>query len=193
MSGKKDIFEIIHSGELYIPAQPELLAVQRANMDKMHAFNALPPSETEKRARLCAEMFMEFGEGSFIEGPFYANFGGAHVKIGKDVYANSNLTLVDDTYIAIKDNTMIAPNVTLATAAHPLDPGLRREGYQYNLPVEIGRNVWLGTGVIVLPGVKIGDNSVIGAGSVVTKDIPPNVLAMGVPCRVVKDISDQAD
>lgn len=190
MTGEKDIFEIIHSGELYIPAQPELLAVQRSAMDKMHAFNALPPTETEKRARLCTQMFSEFGEGSFIEGPVYANFGGAHVKIGKDVYANSNLTLVDDTYITIGDNTMIAPNVTLATAAHPLEPSLRREGYQYNLPVEIGKNVWLGTGVIVLPGVKIGDNCVIGAGSVVTKDIPPNVLAMGVPCRVVKDISD---
>ena len=113
-----------------------------------------------------------------------------HVHFGKRVYANFNLTLVDDTHIYVGDYTMIAPNVILATAGHPLLGALRERNYQYNMPVRIGRNCWLGAGVIVLPGVTIGDNTVVGAGSVVTKDLPSNVLAVGTPCRVVRPIGD---
>lgn len=135
------------------------------------------------------EMFASVGEGCYIEPPFHANFGGHHVHLGNYVYANFNLTCVDDTHIYIGDNTMIGPNVTLATAGHPILPRLREKGYQFNLPIHIGKNCWLGAGVIVLPGVNIGDNSVIGAGSIVTKDIPSNVVAYGSPCKVVREIS----
>ena len=116
------------------------------------------------------------------------NFGGRHVHLGKGVYANFNLTLVDDTHIYIDDYAMIGPNVTIATAGHPILPQLRQQGLQFNMPVHIGKNCWLGAGVIVLPGVSIGDNTVIGAGSIVTRDIPANVIAVGNPCRVMRSI-----
>lgn len=106
------------------------------------------------------------------------------------MYANFNLTLVDDTYIYIGNSVMIGPNVTLATAGHPVEPELRREVAQFNIPIHIGDNVWIGANSVVLPGVKIGENSVIGAGSVVTKDIPSNVVAVGNPCRVLREIGE---
>lgn len=112
------------------------------------------------------------------------------MHFGNNVYANFNLTLIDDTFIYVGDNTMMAPNVILATATHPVLPLLREQTYQYNLPIRIGKNCWLGAGVIVLPGVTIGDNSVIGAGSVVTKDIPSDVVAIGTPCRVLRPIDE---
>ena len=112
------------------------------------------------------------------------------MHFGKGVYANFNLTLVDDNHIYIGDSTLLGPNVVIATAGHPILPELREKGYQYNIPVRIGKNCWLGAGVVVLPGVTIGDNSVIGAGSIVTKDIPSNVVAYGNPCRVIREISE---
>ena len=133
-------------------------------------------------------IFAEAGEGSYIESPFYANWGGHHVHLGKNVYANFGLTLVDDTHIYIGDCTMLGPNVTIATAGHPIDPELRSRGLQYNIPVRIGKNCWLGAGVIVMPGVTIGDNTVIGAGSIVTKDIPSGVVAVGNPCKVMREV-----
>ena len=135
-------------------------------------------------------MFAEIGEDCYIEPPFHANWGGKHVHFGKCVYANFNFTAVDDTHIYVGDYTMFGPNVILATAGHPILPELRQEAYQYNMPVHIGKNCWLGAGVIVLPGVTIGDNTVIGAGSVVTKDIPSNVVAVGNPCRVLREINE---
>ena len=135
-------------------------------------------------------MFAEIGEDCYIEPPFHANWGGKHVHFGKCVYANFNLTAVDDTHIYVGDYTMIGPNVTLATAGHPILPELRKEAYQFNMPIHIGKNCWLGAGVIVLPGVTIGDNTVIGAGSVVTKDIPSNVVAIGNPCRILREINE---
>ena len=123
--------------------------------------------------------------------PFYTNWGGKHVHLGKNVYANFHLTCVDDTHIYIGDYTMIGPNVTIATAAHPILPTLREQGYQYNAPVHIGKNCWLGAGVIILPGITIGDNTVIGAGSVVTKDLPANVVAVGNPCRILRPIGEK--
>lgn len=148
------------------------------------------PTEGEKREALLREMLAEVGEGCYIEPPFHTNLGGAHVHFGKYVYANFNLTCVDDTHIYVGDCTMFGPNVTLATAGHPILPELREKGLQFNMPIRIGRNCWLGAGVIVLPGVTIGDNVVVGAGSVVTKDLPDNVVAVGTPCRVLREVNE---
>lgn len=177
-----------HTGEVYFPGDPEILKEQVQYQEKLYDYNQTRPSEQEKRTNLLKEMFAEIGENCYIEPPFHANFGGHHCHFGKNVYVNYNLTAVDDTHIYVGDNTMIAPNVILASAAHPLDPEERRKGYQYNQPVHIGKNCWLGAGVIVVPGVSIGDDTVIGAGSVVTKDIPSGVVAVGNPCRVIKEI-----
>lgn len=186
-----DIKEKMHSQKLYDPGDKDLLKEQLACLDKLYDFNMTRPTELDKREKLLREMFAEIGEGCYIEPPFHANFGGKHVHFGKCVYANFNLTLVDDTHIYVGDNTMFGPNVIIATAGHPILPELREKGYQYNSPVRIGKNCWLGAGVIVVPGVTIGDNSVIGAGSVVTKDIPPNVLAVGTPCKVLREINER--
>ena len=136
------------------------------------------------------EMLAEIGEGCYIEPPFHSNFGGGHVHFGKNIYANFNLTLVDDTHIYVGDYTMFGPNVTVATAGHPILPELRSQGYQYNAPVHIGKNCWIGAGAIIVPGITIGDNVVIGAGSVVTKDIPSNVVAVGVPCEILRKVNE---
>ena len=181
----------LHTGELYLPFDKTILEEQLRCLEKLHEFNQTSPCEQEKRKTLLKEMFAEIGEGCYIEPPFHANFGGKHCHFGKNVYANFNLTCVDDTYIYVDDYTMFAPNVILATAGHPILPTLREQGYQYNMPIKIGKNCWLGAGVIVLPGVTIGDNSVIGAGSVVTKDIPANVVAVGNPCKVLRAIGER--
>ena len=164
---------------------------QARRLIRLYDFNMTRPTEGEKRAAMLKEMFAEIGEGCYIEPPLRSNFGGGHVHFGKGVYANFNLTLVDDTHIYVGDHTMLGPNVTIATAGHPILPELRQREYQYNMPVRIGRNCWLGAGVIVLPGITIGDNTVIGAGSVVTKDIPSNVVAVGNPCGVLREIGER--
>ena len=182
--------EKMHRGELYLPDDEEIVAEQRKCLEKLYDFNMTRPSELEKREKLLKDMFAEIGENCYIEPPFHANFGGKHIHFGKNVYANFNLTCVDDTDIFVGDGTMFGPNVTVATAGHPILPEIREKMYQFNIPVHIGRNCWLGAGVVVLPGVTIGENSVIGAGSVVTKDVPPNVIAVGNPCRVLREIGE---
>ena len=185
-----DIREKMHSGDLYLSADEDLVAEQLTFVEKLYDFNATRPLEQEKRAKMLKEMFAEIGDDCYIEPPLHSNWGGKHVRFGKGVYANFNLTLVDDTHIFVGDYTMLGPNVVIATAGHPILPELRPLAYQYNMPVHIGKNCWLGAGVIVLPGVTIGDNSVIGAGSVVTKDIPANVVAVGNPCKVLREINE---
>ena len=180
----------MHTGELYLPGDVEIMKEQQICLDKLYDYNMTRPTESEKRQELLKEMFAEIGEDCYIEPPFHANWGGKHVHFGKCVYAIFNFTAVDDTHIYVGDYTMFGPNVILATAGHPILPKLRQEAYQYNMPVHIGKNCWLGAGVIVLPGVTIGDNTVIGAGSVVTKDIPSNVVAVGNPCRVLREINE---
>ena len=143
-----------------------------------------------KQWLMLKEMFAEIGEGCYIEPPLHSNFGGKHVHFGKNVYANFNLTLVDDTHIYVGDYTMLGPNVIIATAGHPILPELREKAYQYNASVTIGKNFWLGAGVIILPGITIGDNVVIGAGSIVTKDIPSNIVAVGNPCRILREVNE---
>lgn len=180
----------MHTGELYLPGNDEILKRQTKCLDRLYDFNMTRPTEFEKRQKLMKEMFAEIGDGCYIEPPFHANFGGAHCHWGHHIYANFNLTMVDDTHIYVGDYTMFGPNVTIATAGHPILPELREKAYQYNAPVHIGKNCWLGAGVIVLPGITIGDNVVIGAGSIVTKDLPPNVVAVGNPCRIVRKINE---
>ncbi len=187
MSGNR---EKMHTGELYQPGDPEILSWQMQRLDRLYDYNMTRPTEGEKREALLREMLAEVGEGCYIEPPFHTNLGGAHVHFGKYVYANFNLTCVDDTHIYVGDCTMFGPNVTLATAGHPILPELREKGLQFNMPIRIGRNCWLGAGVIVLPGVTIGDNVVVGAGSVVTKDLPDNVVAVGTPCRVLREVNE---
>jgi len=189
-TGHSDMEDLLHSGAIYDPNDPEVFAFQRICMEKLYEYNLLRPSQQDLRDQMLKEMFAEIGEGCYIEPPLRSNMGGHHVHFGKNVYANYNLTLVDDTHIYVGDYTMFGPNVTIATAGHPIDPSLRERGLQYNMPVHIGRNCWLGAGVIVMPGVTIGDNTVIGAGSVVTKDIPSGVVAVGNPCRVMRQIGE---
>lgn len=190
---KMELDDYLHSGELYLPTDPNIMKQQFVCLDRLFRYNQLMPSQQAEKTALLKEMFAEIGEGCYIETPFHSNFGGRHVHFGKNVYANFNLTLVDDTDIYVGDYTMIGPGVTIATAGHPIQPELRRKGMQYNIPVHIGKNCWIGAGAIILPGVTIGDNSVIGAGSVVTKDIPANVVAVGNPCRVLRFISQRDD
>ncbi len=183
--------EKMHTGEIYLPGDEEILEVQFQWLDRLYDYNMTRPTEGGKRQAMLKEMFAEIGENCYIEPPLHANQGGAFVHFGKNIYANFNLTLVDDTHIYVGDYTMFGPNVTLATAGHPILPALRGAyGYQYNMPVHIGKNCWLGAGVVVLPGVTVGDNTVIGAGSIVTKDIPSDVVAVGNPCRVVRKINE---
>lgn len=184
------IKEKMHNCQLYFPNDEEIMREQSACLEMLYDFNATRPSEGEKRTEMLKKMFAEIGENCYIEPPFHANWAGHHVHFGKGVYANFNLTLVDDTHIYVGDYTMFGPNVTVATAGHPILPELRQQGYQYNAPVHIGKNCWLGSGVIVLPGVTIGDNVVVGAGSIVTKDLPDNVVAVGNPCKVLREVNE---
>lgn len=186
-----DMNEKLHSGVLYLPDDDDIIDLQEKCLEKLYDFNMTRPREMEKRSAMLKDMFAEIGEECYIEPPLHANWGGHHVHFGNRVYANFNLTLVDDTHIYVGDCTMFAPNVTVATAGHPIAPCLRKYGIQYNAPVRIGKNCWIGAGALVMPGVTIGDNTVIGAGSVVTKDIPSNVVAVGNPCRVMREINEQ--
>lgn len=185
-----DMKERLHTGELYFPGDESIMKEQMAYQDLLCEYNLTKPSEGEKRAEMLRKMLGDCGEGVYIEAPFYSNFGGHHCHFGKMFYANYGLTCVDDTHIYIGDYTMLGPNVTIATAGHPIQPELRKRGLQYNMPVHIGQNCWIGAGAIIMPGVTIGDNVVIGAGSIVTKDIPSNVVAVGNPCRIMREVGE---
>lgn len=180
----------MHNGKLYDPNDNSVMEEQMVCLDRLYDFNQTRPSEMDKRNAIMKEMMGDVGKDCYIEPPFHANWGGKHVHFGDEVYANFGLTCVDDTHIYVGSHTLFGPNVVLATAGHPMMPELRKHGIQYNMPIHIGENCWLGAGVIVVPGVTIGDNVVIGASSVVTKDIPSNSVAMGTPCRVVRQIND---
>lgn len=183
--------ERMMAGMLYDPGDKEIMDEQFPYLDCLGEFNAIPSSQVEKRQAWMKKVFAECGKDCYIQSPFYANWSGHHLHLGDNVYANFNLTLVDDGDIYIGDKVMIGPNVTISAAGHPVLPSLRERGIQYNLPVHIERNVWIGAGVMIMPGVTIGENTVIGAGSVVTKDIPANVVAVGNPCRVLREIGER--
>ncbi|GHV71147.1 galactoside O-acetyltransferase [Spirochaetia bacterium] len=170
---------------------PSIMGKQLTYMELLYDYNNTRPLEHEKKQKLLKEMFAEIGDGCHIETPLHANWGCHNVYFGKGIYCNFNLCFVDDTEIYVGDHCMIGPNVVISTSGHPILPILREHNYVYNIPVHIGNNVWIGSGVQILPGVTIGDNSVIGAGSVVPNDIPPNVIALGVPCRVLREIGEK--
>lgn len=176
--------------KLYFCNDPTLIEEQVKRLDLVHEYNQLPPSYLSEKMDLLKKMFAEIGDDCYIETPFFANWGGKHVHFGNGVYANFNLTLVDDGEIYVGNNVLFAPNVILASGTHPIHPELRSRQAQYNLPIHIGNNVWIGANSVILPSVNIGDNSVIGAGSVVTKDIPANVIAVGNPCKVLRKIDE---
>ena len=182
---------IVHVSTLiYDPGDADILEQQMEYQELLYDYNMTRPSEGDRRTALLKEMFAEIGENCYIEPPLHSNMGGHHVHFGRNIYANYNLTLVDDTHIYVGDYTMFGPNVTIATAGHPILPELRQRGLQYNMPVRIGKNCWLGAGVIILPGITIGDDVVVGAGSVVTKDIPSGVVAVGNPCRILREVGE---
>ena len=183
-------FERMDAGLLYDCGAEEILKTQFPYQDRLWEFNQLKPSDLAAKEAYMKDVFAECGENCYIELPFHANWGGAHVHFGNNVYANYNLTLVDDGHIYVGDNVLFGPNVTVATPGHPIDPELRLRGLQFNKDVRIGNNVWIGAGAVLLPGVTIGENTVIGAGSVVTKDIPANVVAVGNPCKVLREIGE---
>ena len=185
-----DIFEKLHDGSIYDPGDADVLEQQMEYQELLYDYNMTRPSEGDRRTALLKEMFAEIGENCYIEPPLHSNMGGHHVHFGRNIYANYNLTLVDDTHIYVGDYTMFGPNVTIATAGHPILPELRQRGLQYNMPVRIGKNCWLGAGVIILPGITIGDDVVVGAGSVVTKDIPSGVVAVCNPCRILREVGE---
>ena len=183
-------YERMVKGLIYFPDDPEIKKEQVPFQDKLWEFNQLKASDIEKKQQYMHEVFAECGENNYIELPFRANWGGHHVHLGNNIYMNSNTTMVDDGHIYIGDYVQIGPNITIATANHPIDPELRKRGLQYNKDVHIGNNVWIGANTIIVPGVTIGDDTVIGAGSVVTKDIPSHVVAVGNPCRVLREVSE---
>ena len=147
--------EKMHTGELYLPGDEEITARQLKCLDKLYDFNMTRPTELEKREEMLKEMFAEIGEGWYIEPPFYANFGGAHIHFGKNIYCNFGVTMVDDTHIYVGDYTMFGPKVTVATAGHPILPELREQAYQYNAAVHIGKNCWIGANAVILPAALL--------------------------------------
>ncbi len=174
------------------PCDDEIIKKQRYLHDKLWEFNQLKPSDKDAKEAYMKEVFAECGENNYIELPFHASLGGSHVHFGSDIYVNYNMTLFDDGHIYIGSHCLIGPNVIIAPINHPLESELKKDDRtECSRNVYIGENVWIGAGVIILPGVHIGKNSVIGAGSVVTCDIPENVVAVGNPCHVLREIGEQ--
>lgn len=183
----------LFSQQFYNCADKQLIDYQLRCINEMDQYNKIPATQdgVKKRGEYLKELFASIGINCYIEPPMHANFGGKNVWIGDNFYANFNLVLVDDGKIEIGNNVMVGPNVTIATAEHPLKAEERNsENNQRNRPVKIGNNVWIGASVTILPGVTIGDNAVIGAGALVNRDIPANVMAAGVPARVIKIIEN---
>jgi galactoside O-acetyltransferase len=184
------IREKMKAGHLYTDLGEGLDEERERCKELTYDYNLTRPREVERRRDLLKQLLGSCGSSIWIEPPVHMAYG-IHVHIGDGFYANFNLVLVDDVDIYIGNNVMIAPNVTISPTGHPVHPDLRRGGTQFSVPVRIGDDVWIGANVAILPGVTIGNNSVIGAGSVVTRDIPENVVAVGNPCRVSRPIDER--
>ena len=159
------------------------------NQKRIYKYNNLPPDDREGKDRLIKEILGKTGESINIEAPFHCDYG-YNIEVGENFFANYNLVILDVGKVRIGANAQIAPNVGIYTAGHPVHPESRNSGYEYGIDITIGDNVWIGGGVSIMPGVTVGDNVVIGGGSVVTKDIPDNVIAAGNPCRVIRSITE---
>ena len=162
---------------------------QKRTRKLLQEFNFMDRSDFDGLGKLTQLLLGKSGKGAFINPPFYCDYGN-HIEVGDNFFANYNCTIIDVAKVTIGDNVMLAPNVAIYTAGHPIHPDSRNSAYEYGIKVTIGSNVWIGGNVVINPGVTIGDNVVIGAGSVVTKDIPANVVAVGNPCRPIKQITE---
>ncbi len=156
----------------------------------IYEFNLLKPEERKRIPEILKKLFGKTGENIWIEPPFHCDYGW-NIEVGENFGANYGLTILDVGKVTFGDNAVIAPNVSIYTAGHPVHPVSRNSGYEYGIPITIGNNVWIGGNAVILPGVTVGDNVVIGAGSVVTKDIPDNVIAAGNPCRIIREITEE--
>jgi maltose O-acetyltransferase len=177
------------AGELYNALDPELVAARRRARDLCQALNATPESDESGRRAILQQLFGAGGESVWMQPPFYCDYG-ANIILGERVFFNFNCVVLDVCPVRIGDFSQFGPGVQILTPLHPLDAELRRRE-EYGAPVEIGADVWVGAGALILPGVRIGSGTVIGAGSVVTRDIPAGVLAVGNPCRVLRDIAPE--
>ena len=178
------------SGQLYISSAPELLSLRRHARQVTYQFNTLPPGESAQGMALLKGLFAALGPNSFIEPTFRCDYG-CNISIGSHFFANFDCTILDVCPVTIGDNVMFGPRVGLYTASHPLDAEVRASQLEYGAPISIGNNVWVGGSVVINPGVHIGNNVVIGSGSVVTRDIPDNVIAAGCPCRVLRPLTQE--
>ena len=178
-------------GKLYDANYDKSLLEERKKAKQIcYEFNMLPPLEEEKGKKILKEFLGETRENFIITPPFYCDYG-YNIKLGENFYSNHNLVILDGAEVNFGDNVFIAPNCCITTAGHPLDVEQRNLGLEYAYPIEIGNNVWIGANVTILPGVTIGDDVVIGAGSVVNKDIPKGVIAIGNPCKILREITEE--
>lgn len=175
------------SGELYSPLDGKLTVEREKAKRLCFKYNHIAPNNILKKTRLITKLFGKTGKNFWIEQTFQCDYG-YNIKIGENFYSNHNLVILDPAKVVFGDNVFIGPNCGFYTAEHPLDVETRNQGLEYAKPINIGNNVWFGGNVVVLAGITIGDNVVIGAGSVVSKDIPPNTVAVGNPCKVIKDL-----
>lgn len=178
------------AGLPYRANDPELKQMRAENKLRVAQYNQLTRNQEQEMDQLIKEILGGTGKEILVEPPIHFDYG-RNTTVGERFFANYNLTVLDVCPVTIGDNVMIAPNVSLYGAGHPIHPDARNSGYEYGAPITIGNNVWIGGSVCVLPGVTIGDNVVIGAGSVVAKDIPDNVIAVGNPCRVIRPITEE--
>lgn len=167
----------------------ELFGLRKEARRKVYQYNQLSPEQDKQKEPILRSLLGACGENIWIEQPFHCDYG-ENIEIGNNFYSNYNLTILDVAKVKIGDNVLCAPNVSIFTAGHPVHSVPRNSGYEYGFPITIGNNVWIGGNTVILPNVTIGDNVVIGAGSVVTKDIPSNVIAVGNPCRVLREITE---
>lgn len=176
------------SGELYYAFDEALVKEREVVKDLLHTHNTLRPSQVKERAVILERLLGALGKESVVEQPFYCDYG-YNIYAGNQFFANYGCTILDEAPVRFGDNVLLAPHVSIYTVGHPLNAERRRAGLEFALPVTIGNNVWIGGNTVILPGVTIGDNTIIGAGSVVTKSIPANVVAVGNPCRVLREVS----